>query len=55
MHVIIKCVLLSGEKCLTQPTLINLHSSEYSQEFHCYSFAVKLGRCIGSCNTLNNL
>ena len=37
------------------PTLINLHPIEYSQEFHYYPFAVKLGRCFGSCNTLNDL
>ena len=29
-------------KCLTQPTPINLHPNEYSQELHYYSFAVKL-------------
>ena len=39
---------------MTQPTLINLNPSEYSQEFHYYSFEVKLDRCIGSCNTLND-
>ena len=39
----------------TQPTLINLHRSEYNQEFHYYPFAVKLDRCVGSCNTLNDL
>ena len=38
-----------------EPTLINLHPNEYSQEFHYYSFAVKLDRCVGSCNTLNDL
>ena len=26
-----------------------------SQEFHYYRFAVKLGRCVGSCNILNEL
>ena len=26
-----KCVLLSNQKCMTQPTLINLHSNEYSK------------------------
>ena len=36
-------------------TLINLHPNEYSQEFHYYPFAVKLDKCIGSCNTLNDL
>ena len=49
----IKCVLLSNQKCMIQPTLINLHPNEYSQEFHYYPFAVKLDRCVGSCNTLN--
>ena len=39
---------------MTQPNLINLHSNEYSQEFHYYPFAVKLDRCVGS-STLNDL
>ena len=50
-----KCVLLSNQKCVIQPILINLHPNEYSQEFHYYPFAVKLGRCFRSCNTLNDL
>ena len=50
-----KCVSLSNQECMTQPTLINLHPNEYSQEFHYYPFAVKLDRCVGSCNTLNDL
>ena len=50
-----KCVLLSNQKYMIQPTLINLHPNEYSQKFHYYSFAVKLDRCVGSCNTLNDL
>ena len=33
----------------------DLHPNECSEEFHCYPFAVKLDRCIGSCNILNNL
>ena len=44
---------LSNQKCMTQPTLINFHPNEYSQEFHYYPFAVKLDKCVGSCNTLN--
>ena len=40
---------------MIQPTLINLHPNEYSQEFHYYPFAVKLDRSVGSCNTLNDL
>ena len=50
-----KCVSLSNEKCEIQPTLINLHPNEYSQEFHYYPFAVKLDRRVGSCNALNDL
>ena len=50
-----KCVSLSNQKCMTQPTLINLHPNECSQECHYYSFAVKLDRCAESCNTLNDL
>ena len=49
------CISLSNQKCMIQPTLINLCPNEYSQEFHYYHIAVKLDRCIGSCNTLNDL
>ena len=48
-----KCVSLSNQKRKIQCTL-NLDPNEYSQEFH-YSFSVKLDRCVGSCNTLNDL
>ena len=50
-----KCVSLSNQKRMTEPTLINLHPNEYSQEFHYNPFAVKLDRYVGSCNTLNDL
>ena len=50
-----KCVSLSNQKCKIQPTPINLHPNKYSQEFHYYPFTVKLDRCAGSCNTLNDL
>ena len=50
-----KCMLLSNQKRMNQATLINLYPSEYNQEFHYYSFAVKLDRCVGSWNTLNEL
>ena len=49
-----KCVLLSNQKCMTQPTIINLYPDEYSQEFLSYWFVVKLDRCAGSCITLND-
>ena len=50
-----KRVLLSNQKCMIQPTLINLHPNEYSQEFRYYSLPDKLDRCAGSCNSLNDL
>ena len=50
-----KCVSLSNQKCGIQSTLINLHPNEYSQEIHYYPFSIKLDRCVGSCNTLNDL
>ena len=46
---------LSNQKCEIQPPLINLHSCEYSQDLHYYPFTVKLDRCVGSCNALNDL
>ena len=36
-----KCVSLSNQKCLIQPTLINLHLNEYSQDFQYYPLLVK--------------
>ena len=50
-----KCVLLSNQKSEIQPTFINLHPNEYSQEFHYYPFTIKLNKWVGSCNTLNDL
>ena len=47
--------MLSNQKCIVQPNLINLHPNECSQDFHYYSFTVKLDRCVGSCNTINYL
>ena len=43
-----KCVSLRHQECMIQPTLINLHHNEYSQEFHYYPFAVRY-------NILNDL
>ena len=45
-----KCFFISNQKCIIQPTLINLHPNEYNQEFHYYPFAVKVDRCVGSFN-----
>ena len=41
-----RSVSLTNQKCMTEPSLINLHPNEYSQEFHYYLFPVKLDRCV---------
>ena len=41
-----KCVSLRNQKCEIQPTLINSHPSEYSQELHYFPFVVNLDRCV---------
>ena len=50
-----KCISLSNQKCMIQPTLINLQPNQYSHEFRYYLFLVKLDRCFGCYNTLNDL
>ena len=47
--------LLTGLTIGYNHTLINLHPNKCSQESHYHPFAVILERCVGSCNTLNNL
>ena len=50
-----KCVSLSNQKCEIQPALINLYPNEYNRELHYYPIVVKLDKCVGSCNNLNEL
>ena len=50
-----KCISLSNQKGMIQPAVINLQSNECSQDLYYYSFVVKLDRCVGSCNSLNDL
>ena len=40
---------------MIQPTLINLHPTEYTQGLRQYPFTVNLDKCIGSCHTPNDL
>ena len=40
---------------MTQPTPINLHPNQYSQELRYYPFVVNLDRCAGNHNTLDDL
>ena len=50
-----KCVSLSNQKGMTQPTLINLHPNKCRRQSHYYPFAVKLDKCVERCNTQNDL
>ena len=54
VYFIILIILIINQKFKIQPTLVNLHPNEYSQEFHYYPFAVKLDRCVAGYNTLND-
>ena len=48
------CISLNNQKCMTQPTLINLHFNEYIQKLHTIHLRLySIG--VGSCNTLNDL
>ena len=49
------CISAQSQKCIIQPTLINLHPNEYSQELHYCPYAVNLDRFAGSCNTFDDL
>ena len=40
---------------MIQPTIINLHPNEYTQGLHYYPFTINLDKCVGTCNTLNDL
>ena len=40
-----KCISFSNQKCMIQPTVINIHP-KFSQEFHYYPFAITLDRCV---------
>ena len=48
-------LLVKQSEIMIKLTLINVHPNEYCQEFHYYPFTVKLDRCVGTCNTLNDL
>ena len=45
----------NNKQCMNQPNHINLHPNEYIEGLCYYQFAISLDRCMGSCNTLNDL
>ena len=46
---------LNNQRCMIQPTIINLHPHEYSQGLRQNTFVVSFYRCAGSYNILNDL
>ena len=52
MNLIIQMCIIKQQEMYV---LMNLRPDECSQEFHFYPFAVKLDRCVGSCNTRKEL
>ena len=40
---------------MTQSVFINFHPNEYIERLCYYPFTVNSSRCMGSCNTLNDL
>ena len=47
--------IINIHKYKTEPTVIDLHPNEYSQELYYYPFTVKLDQCVKSWNNLNDL
>ena len=50
-----KCISLNNQHCVTQSIFVYLHPNVCSQKLCYYPLPVKLHRCVGSCNTLNDL
>ena len=48
-------ISLNNRQCMIHSTLTNLHSNEYRPELPYYPWSVNVDRCMGSCNTLNDL
>ena len=46
----LECVSLNNQECKIRPEIININSNEHL--FHPYS--VKLDKCSGSCNNVND-
>ena len=46
---------INNQQCIIQHTLVNLHTNKYTQGLCQYPFTVNLDRCVGSCNTLDDL
>ena len=48
--VVIKCVSMNNQECKVRPEIININSNEPSF----YPYSVKISKCSGSCNNIND-
>ena len=46
----LKCVSMNNKDCKTRPEIINIISNEPSF----YPYSIKVNKCSGSCNNINN-
>ena len=47
----LKCVLMNNQECKIRPEIINSNSNEHLL----YPYDVKINKCSGSCNNINDL
>ena len=47
----LKCVSINNEKCKVRPKIVDINSN--SPRF--YPFSIKVNKCSGKCNNINNL
>ena len=46
----LKCVLMNNQECIIRPEIININSNNLIF----YPFSVKINRCSGNCNNIND-
>ena len=46
----LNCILMKNQKCKVRPEIINVNSN--NPIF--YPFSIKINKCIGNCNNINN-
>ena len=46
----LECVAISNQECKVRPKIVNVNSNEPLF----YSFSIKISKCSGSCNNIND-
>ena len=46
----IECISVNNQECKTRSEIINVNTNEPV----CYTYSIKINKCKGSCNTINN-